>query len=198
MNRVRISQLAALALGGVLLASPASAITAYTTAHLNIRTGPSEAYPVVGVMDNNTRVEVTGCLANFTWCHIQIANLNGWASGEYLVENADNKIETIGINGSKLGIPIVVAENVVPVGTVVGVTGGTVVEAITPSAEVITYVTAQQVPPVIVTGEIVVGAVLPAEVQLYAIPESPYQFAVVNGQNVLVDAAQRQVVYIVR
>jgi uncharacterized protein YraI len=197
MNYPRIGRLAALALGATILASPALAISAYSTAHLNLRTGPSEAYPVIGVMENNTRADVTGCLPDFTWCHVVVAGLNGWASGEYLVEDTQGEIVTIGVNGASLGIPTVQVENVVSVGAVVGVTGG-LVEAITPAPKVLTYVAQQQVAPVIVTGEIVVGAVLPEAVPLYAIPESPYQFTVVNGQNVLVDATARKVVYIVR
>jgi NADPH:quinone reductase len=40
--------------------------------------------------------------------------------------------------------------------------------------------------------------VLPAEVTLYEIPQSPYVYTVVNGATVLVEPAARQVVYIVR
>ena len=46
--------------------------------------------------------------------------------------------------------------------------------------------------------EIVVGAILPAELVLYEVPSSSYQYAVVNGATVLVEPASHKVVYIVR
>ena len=50
--------------------------------------------------------------------------------------------------------------------------------------------------PIIVV--LVVGAILPAELVLYEVPSSSYQYAVVNGATVLVEPASRKVVYIVR
>lgn len=70
--------------------------------------------------------------------------------------------------------------------------------AIVPPPTVLSYVPAQAVAPVIVTGEVVIGAILPTAVPLYAVPEWPYQFTSVNGQNVLVEPSTRRVVYIYR
>ena len=191
--------------GAILAAGPASAMPAYATAHLNLRTGPGEQYPVVGMMEYNVRADLKGCLADYTWCSVSVAGINGWASGEYLVMDTAGEIVTVGVNGAQLGVPVVEAEGVeliaapTPVGAVVAVapTVG-LIEAVAPAPEVITFVKAQAIAPVYVTGEIVVGATLPAAVPLYEVPGSPYQLTVLNGQSVLVEPTARKVVYIVR
>ena len=40
------------------------------------------------------------------------------------------------------------------------------------------------------------GAVLPTAVPVYTIPESPYAYAAVNGQRVLIEPAARRIVYV--
>ena len=62
----------------------------------------------------------------------------------------------------------------------------------------INYISATPVPAVSVQGEVVVGAALPAAVQLYEVPGSAYGYAIVNGAKVLVDVNARTVVYIHR
>jgi uncharacterized protein YraI len=186
-------------LGGLFLSGQAMAAKAYATTHLNIRSGPGEQYPIVGEMRWNSHGEVDGCVADYSWCHISTANGIGWAAAHYLIENTSRGTETLEKFGAQSGIPVVVPAAVVTTGEVVRVPAGTaLIEAITPSDEVITFVSAQAVEPVFVTGEIVVGAVLPAEVALYEIPGSPYQFTLVNQARVLVEVPERKVVYIVR
>jgi hypothetical protein len=63
---------------------------------------------------------------------------------------------------------------------------------------VLEYIAATPVPAVAVDGEIVIGAVLPAAVQLYEVPNAAYAYAVVNGNRVLVDVTSRAVIYIAR
>ena len=70
-----------------------------------------------------------------------------------------------------------------------------VVTAITPPQQVSAYVSEQTVDTVHVQGEVVVGAVVPQDVPLYAVPQSKYTFTRVNGVNVLV-TNDRQVVHI--
>jgi hypothetical protein len=86
-----------------------------------------------------------------------------------------------------------------PVGAMVAVppTVG-VVEPVIPAPEVLSYVTAQPIQPVIVNGEVMVGATLPAAVPVYPVPASPYVYSYVNGQRVLVEPAARKIVYVVR
>jgi hypothetical protein len=81
----------------------------------------------------------------------------------------------------------------VPVPSAVGV-----VQPIAPPSNVVSYVTMQPIQPVIVDGEVMVGATLPAAAPVYSVPASPYVFAYINGQRVLVEPTARKIVYVVR
>lgn len=86
-----------------------------------------------------------------------------------------------------------------PIGAVIGgVVGGVAGAAVDPPAEVKTYVTTQNVPPVTYGGEIVVGQPLPTEVQVYTVPKyERYRWTFVNGRRVLIDEETRNVVAII-
>ena len=95
--------------GAALVASPASAVTAYSpTGHLNVRSGPGFQYPVVDQMAPNVPAAVTGCISNYTWCGVATGGVTGWASAEYLVTDAGGKLTNLQVSGAQLGIPIVV------------------------------------------------------------------------------------------
>lgn len=199
MKHARMLALAGSVVAGLSLSGEALAAKAYATAHLNIRSGPGEQFPIVGEMRWNSHGEVSGCTADYEWCHISTANGVGWAAAHYLIENTARGTETLEKFGAQSGIPVVIPEAVTIVGAVTPVpAGGALVEAITPAAEVIEYVKATPVAAVHVSGEIVVGAILPAELVLYEVPNAPYQYVAVNGATVLVEPATRKVVYIVR
>lgn len=192
----------ATAIGGILVASPAFAISGYSTSHLNLRTGPGTQYPIAGVMETNVRSEITGCLADYSWCAVNVAGLSGWASAEYLVVDQGGAIMQVDEQGAATGIPVVEAEGVetiaapATVGVVVGPAGN--VAAIVPEPAVLQYISATPVNPFAVEGEIVVGSVLPAAVQLYEVPGAAYGYTIVNGNKVLVDVNTRSVLYIAR
>jgi uncharacterized protein YraI len=192
-----ISVLAALFASG-----PALAANGYSTAHLNLRTGPGTQYPVAGVMNYNVRSEITGCLVDWTWCSVNVAGLSGWAAAEYLVVDEGGQIMNVATAGAQTGIPNVAAEGIeeLVAAPAVGeiVTAGGFVEAIVPDPAVVEFIAAAAVDPVFVNGEVVVGAALPAAVQLYEVPSSPYAFAIINGQRVLVDPGTRTIAYINR
>ena len=198
----KISRIAALGGGLALLvvAGPALAIPGYSTAHLNVRTGPGTQYPVLGMMEYNVPANITGCLADYSWCSVTVAGVNGWVSSEYLVINKDGEI--MQITGPDSGIPPVEAVGIeavvapATVGVVVGADGH--VEAIVPEPAVIEYIAATPVNPYAVQGEIVVGAVVPAEVTLYEVPGSPYVYTILNSVRVLVEPSSRAIVYIYR
>jgi uncharacterized protein YraI len=189
-----------------LVAGPASALTAYSpTGHLNVRSGPGFQYPVVGQMQPNVPAAVSGCIADYTWCGVAVGGLTGWASAEYLVTKAGSKLTNLQVAGAELGIPVVAPAGVAsvvatpPVGAMVAVPASVgLVEPIAPAPEVISYVTQQVVQPVLVDGEVMVGAALPAAVPVYPIPASPYVYSYVNGQRVLVEPSVRKIVYVVR
>jgi uncharacterized protein YraI len=71
--------------------------------------------------------------------------------------------------------------------------------ALTPESPEVTYVVANPGEPVTMGGEVVVGAGIPEEVELRPIPDSDrYAYLNVNGQPVIVDNGNRQIVYVVR
>jgi len=104
-----------------------------------------------------------------------------------------------------VGIPVVTPANtgpvvatppvgaMVPVAPTVGV-----VQPIAPPPTVLSYMMQQAIQPVLVNGEVMVGAVLPPAVPVYPIPQSPYLYSYVNGQRVLVEPTARQIVYVAR
>jgi len=192
----------AAALATLLVAGPALAIPGYSTAHLNLRSGPGTQYPVVGVMEYNVRSDITGCLVDYSWCAITVAGLSGWASAEYLVVDEGGSILQVDEQGAATGIPVVEAAGIAEVvagpavGVVVGANGH--VAAIIPEPAVLEYIAATPINPFAVQGEVVVGAVLPAAVTLYQVPGSVYGYTVVNGIKVLVDVNSRAIVYIHR
>ena len=112
MKNMRVSLAAAFAFGTILVAGPAFAVSGYSTAHLNLRSGPGTQYPIVGVMEYNVRSQITGCLADYSWCAVNVAGLSGWASAEYLVTDEGGEIIQIDTAGATTGIPIVAAEGV--------------------------------------------------------------------------------------
>jgi hypothetical protein len=93
-----------------------------------------------------------------------------------------------------------------PVGAVVGGTIGAIVGTAVdpPPPEVVTYVETQQPPPVMLQGDLVVGATLPESVVLYPVPADvyvsadgwAYEYAYVNGHRVVVDPRTRAIVAI--
>jgi uncharacterized protein YraI len=195
MKRPTILLLAGSVLAGVMASTPALALKAFATAHLNIRTGPGEQFPIAGEMKWESHGEVDVCTPDYVWCHIATANGIGWAAAHYLAD----KGQPLSQLAPQSGVPVVAVEGLAFVGAVTPVPAGTaLIEAIAPEAAVIEYVKATPVAPVHVTGEIVVGAILPAELVLYEVPSSPYQYAVVNTATVLVEPASRKVVYIAR
>ncbi|WP_168990550.1 SH3 domain-containing protein [Aureimonas flava] len=74
----------AFALGAVALPGVAHAATAIATTNVNLRAGPSTAYPPVNVVRGGEDVQVYGCLANRSWCDVDFYGQRGWMSSNYL------------------------------------------------------------------------------------------------------------------
>lgn len=75
------------ALGAVFAAALpalAAAAPAYSTANVNMRSGPSTQYPPVLVIPAGSRVDIQGCLQSANWCDVAYAGYRGWVSGSYL------------------------------------------------------------------------------------------------------------------
>lgn len=56
------------------------------------------------------------------------------------------------------------------------------IQPVAPPPTVLSYMMQQAIQPVLVNGEVMVGAVLPPAVPIYPIPLSPYVYSYVNGQ----------------
>jgi uncharacterized protein YraI len=206
MKRTHVMIGLASLVGAVLLAGPALAVNAYSpTGHLNVRSGPGFQYPVVAQMQANAPAPVTGCIQDYSWCSVALGGVSGWASAPYLVTDAGGKPTNLQVSGAQLGIPIVVPAAVgavvatPPVGAMVPVAPAVgVVEPVIPAPQVLSFVTQQVVQPVIVDGEVMVGATLPVTAPVYPIPASPYVYSYVNGVRVVVEPSARRIVYVVR
>jgi uncharacterized protein YraI len=71
-------------IGAVLLASAGAAMaaSAFATANINVRSGPSSAYGVIDTLQRGQRVEVSGCRRG--WCFVEKRGPDGWVSSNYL------------------------------------------------------------------------------------------------------------------
>ena len=208
------------AIAGVLLSSAAQAATeASAFTDLNLRAGPGPMYAVVGVIPADGVVSVAGCLDAANWCKVSFNGTEGWASGDYLTAMVENAPVVVYTNRDKVQVESITYEDksgegalkggaagalagaavAGPVGALVGVIlGGGLGAAAAPDEKVTTYVTSNPVEPIYLDGEVVIGAGIPETVMLSEVPDSEYSYAYVNGQPVIVERKQRQIVYIVR
>jgi len=211
--------LAAAAAAAAFTFSPiaSAAMTAAATADLNIRSGPGPQYPVVGVVNANETVTLTGCIEGSKWCTIDQGGAEGWVYSDYLTADVSGSPVVISQRSAAVAVPTVtyrptgggamgaaggaVAGALIggPVGAVVGgVAGAATGLTALPPREVRTYVTSNPVDPVYLEGETVVGAAVPEAVPLSPVPNYQYDYTYLNGQPVLVDPADRRIVYVVR
>ena len=209
---------AAVAIAMALPGAAAAEVMASATTDLNIRSGPGPQYPVIGVINSGGQATIAGCMGGSQWCSVNHNGVDGWAYSAYLTSDVSGAPVVIAEHRSDIGLPVVTYEGSAdatvtgavggalagaliggPVGAAVGGVAGAATGAmIDPPAEVRTHVTANQVQPVYLEGEVVVGAALPETVELRPIPDYEYSYVYVNGQPVLVEPASRQIVYVVR
>ncbi len=211
-----------LAVGGSAQAQAPSQVTA--TSDLNIRSGPGPKYDVVGVIGQDHQARLEGCLDNGDWCRVSYDGTQGCAYSRYLMTNsgghdvalaqrpADVAVPTVTYEGGGAGAGAAVgaATGAIvgaiiggPVGAAVGgiaggAAGGITGHAINPPTRVRAYVRDNQVEPVYLDGEVVVGAGLPHTVKLYQIPDYEYRYVYVNREPVLVDPSNRRIVAVLR
>ncbi|MDO5622868.1 MAG: DUF1236 domain-containing protein [Paracoccus sp. (in: a-proteobacteria)] len=208
------------------LAGAASADTAATAAtDLNLRSGPGVQHDVTGFIKGGDEVSVRGCITEANWCEVTYGEATGWAYGDYLTIGEGDEVQALYPNRETIGVSVIEytpreavekeATNTAvgmgggaavgaivggPVGALVGAAIGTVAGASAdPAEEVRTYVFEHRQEPVLLDGEVVVGAGIPDSVTLYDIPEHPeYKYLTVNGQPVLVNPEDRKIVHIYR
>lgn len=214
---------AALAFTGAAFAET----TATAATDLNLRSAPQSTAWIVGVIANGDEVAVTGCIESANWCEVTYKDQKGWAYGDYLTAKVGEKVEPLYPNRQAVGVTVIEAPAAAdpakqatdtavggatgaavgavvagPVGALVGAAiGGSAGAAasLDPAPEVRTYIDANPHDPVILDGEVVVGAGVPDTVTLYDIPDQPdYKYVTINGQPVLVSPTDRKIVYVYR
>lgn len=57
---------------------------ALTTDYLNVRTGPNSSYKKIGLLQPNTKVQITGVFPTVNWYKIRYSNSFGYVCGDYL------------------------------------------------------------------------------------------------------------------
>jgi uncharacterized protein YraI len=224
MKRNHIALAAATAL--IAMSGAAMAATAVTaTTDLNVRAGPGPEHPVIGMIGAGEAATLEGCLEGSKWCTVATSAGAGWVYSDYLTSEfggqavvltdrpADSGVQIVPApttDGQKTGAIAGGATGAIagaiiggPIGAVVGGAAGALGGASTgtiidPPGTVRTYVTGQQVDPVYLDGEVVVGAQLPDTVELREVPDYQYRYVYVNGQRVLVEPDSLRIVYIVR
>lgn len=200
MNK-KISFATAAVIGFLAVPGLAAAKTAIVTTDLNMREGPGPNHPVITAMPSGEAVAIQGCLESMSWCQVTWNGQTGWAYADYLAMEVGGNRVVVREATPQVRIPILsdVAGAVgQTVGTIVGGTLGAVAEAITPPERVRTYVVERRADPVILEGEVVVGATLPETVTLHPVPEYQYHYAYVNQVPVLVEPGTRRIVYVQR
>ena len=97
------------------------------------------------------------------------------------------------VAGAAVGGPVGAA-----VGGAAGAVAGGAVDTITPPERVVSYIRQNEIEPVYLEGEVVVGAQLPETVAVREIPDYEYRYVYVNNQPVLVEPQSHRIVYVVR
>ena len=187
------------------VAAPAFAETIGTAVTpLNIRSGPGPQYPVIGAIASGGKAAVTGCIQGSQWCEISYGGRRGWAYAQYLTI-AGGPSATVTQQISRVPVVTYAPPAVETIGSAPAPVAGTLIEqpvtaplAITPPTTVNTYITSHPMQPVILNGEVVLGAGLPEDVVLNPVPDYDYDYAYVNQVPVLVEPSTRRIVYIYR
>jgi len=91
-----------------VIAAPAAALAqdAIVTVDLNMRAGPSTAFPVVDVVPGRTPVDVHGCVAGYSWCDVSAVGNRGWVSAGYLSYAASGSYVPLVEYVTEIDVPI--------------------------------------------------------------------------------------------
>ncbi|MDO5603540.1 MAG: DUF1236 domain-containing protein [Paracoccus sp. (in: a-proteobacteria)] len=217
-----ITTIASLAVAGAAFAET----NATAGTDLNMRSGPGVQHEVIGVITGGDEVVVNGCIESANWCEVVYKDETGWAYGDYLAAKIGEEFQPLYPHRQEIGVTVIETPTLPdqaeqgqnaavgavtgaamgalvggPLGAIVGATAGTTAGAVAtePQTEIRAYIDANPHDPVILDGEVVIGAGVPETVTLYEIPDAPeYRYVTINGQPVLVNPENRQIVYIYR
>ncbi len=67
-----------------LLPAVAQAAEGFSTANVNLRSGPSTSYPAVAVIPVGQTIEIYGCLNSTPWCDVSVGRWRGWVAARYI------------------------------------------------------------------------------------------------------------------
>jgi uncharacterized protein YraI len=188
----------ALLLAGAGLAK--AAMLATTATDLTVYSGPGTEYPSVGIATRGSSAVLDGCLDGENWCRIDVNGMRGWVFAQELTVDYNGAPVIVRERRVDLGVPVVSYEQTgsiagpadpAPGDEMIGKVG-----TIVPPPEVITYIERTPMDPVAYDGEIVVGATLPSDVVISAVPNYRYSYVRINDRPILVDPGSRRIVYV--
>lgn len=74
----------------------AAAEEAFTTNAVDVFAGPSSEYPPIGQLPPNSRVELFGCLSDWSWCDVGFAGDRGWIyAGDLVIPYRGSRVAVI-------------------------------------------------------------------------------------------------------
>jgi uncharacterized protein YraI len=74
----------------------AAAEEAFTTNAVDVFAGPSSEYPPIGQLPPNARVELFGCLSDWSWCDVGFAGDRGWIyAGDLVVPYRGSRVTVV-------------------------------------------------------------------------------------------------------
>lgn len=214
----KTTKIAGLSAAAILTATTAMASTSATaTTDLNLRNLPDPRGEILDVIPAEAMVSLEQCATS--WCKVTYEGTEGWAYSPYLTAEVDaepvviydnvdrlevEKIEVNegdreraaavgGLTGGALAMSLIGGPAAVAGGVAAGLIAGN--ESV--PEETVTYVVSNPSPTVYVDGEVVVGAGIPQDVELVAVPDSDYRYVYLNNSPVLVDQ-DRQIVRVIR
>ncbi|MGB7260095.1 MAG: SH3 domain-containing protein, partial [Pseudolabrys sp.] len=105
MQRFLIAAVAFAAVAGMPAAAMARA--GYAVADVNMRAGPSTAFPAVTTIPAGAGVNIHGCLDGYDWCDVGWAGDRGWVEGEYLQFLYHERRVLLPSYAAVIGLPII-------------------------------------------------------------------------------------------
>ncbi len=90
-----------------IVPAAATAQDAVVTVDLNMRAGPSTAFPVVDVVSEQTLVDVHGCVDGYSWCDVSTEGSRGWVFARYLSYAARGGFVPLTEYVSEIDVPII-------------------------------------------------------------------------------------------
>lgn len=88
-------------------AGAAEAYSASVIGSVNMRAGPSVAYPQVALLGPGTSVQVFGCEQGYGWCDVQVGVNRGWVAAQYLQARGPAGPVIVANAGALLAFPII-------------------------------------------------------------------------------------------